>query len=194
MSGINFLPAGFTLLEAAALDLLNPVLFIQRNIGGFVADITITEEHSDETVITEHPVEQGAEITDHSYLRPGTVTITAGWSNSSPGALGDPAYVQNIYAALLALRATRQPFNVVTGKRSYTNMLFKRISTTTDEKTENAMIITAELQEILIATTQTVTTPDSTNMANPSNNAGDVSRGSQNLVSDPPNFNSSALA
>lgn len=189
---INFLPAGISLLQAAALDLLSPVLFIQRNIGGFVADCTISEEHSDEMVITKHPVEQGAEITDHSYLQPARVTVTAGWSNSSPGALGNPSYVQSMYAALLSLRATRQPFDVVTGKRAYTNMLFQRISTRTDEKTENALIIEAELQEILIATTSTVSTPDSSVMNSPSNNGGLANRGNQNVISNPPNFNEAA--
>ena len=189
---INFIPVGLTLIQAGALRLISPTLFMPRNMGGFVADVTIEEDSEDEMMITEHPVERGAAITDHSYVRPSRVTIKAGWSNSSFSALGNPFYVQAVYAALLQLQKTRQPFDIVTGKRAYTNMLFRRLSVKTDEKSENALDLTAQCQEIIIASTQTVSTPEAKNMANPQSDAGVSNRGSVSATTNPGNFNAAA--
>lgn len=47
-----------------------------------VPQATIEETHHDELEMTDHPVEQGASITDHAYKRPAEVVIRAAWSNS----------------------------------------------------------------------------------------------------------------
>lgn len=49
--------------------------------------ITIEERHHDEIVITDHPVEKGAQISDHFYKLPAEVVIRCAWSNS-PSASG----------------------------------------------------------------------------------------------------------
>lgn len=181
---------GFSLAEAAALNLSSAIFIRPRNIAGrFVPDATIEEHHDDELVITEHPVEQGAEITDHSYKRPVRLTLRVGWSNSSPRALGNPIYIDAIYAQFLALQASRIPFTILTGKRAvYTNMLARRVSVTTDEKTENALMMTIECQEIIIATTQILTVPPTASMANPQSTASAVNVGPQSL-GPAPNYN-----
>jgi hypothetical protein len=179
-----FLPASISFVAGVVEGLLSPVLFLQRNIGGFIADVTIEEDHTDEVVITDHPVERGASTTDHAFKRPSTVAIKAGWSNSSGTALGNPFYVQLVYNAMLALQASLVPFSITTGKRIYDNMLIRRLSVITDEKTEYALSATFECQEILIANTQTVssTSGDPTNMQDPVNNAATVNSGSKSVV------------
>jgi hypothetical protein len=47
-----------------------------------IPDATIEEVHTDDMEITDHPVEQGASISDHAFKRPAEVVITAGWSDS----------------------------------------------------------------------------------------------------------------
>lgn len=47
-----------------------------------IPDATIEEVHTDDLEITDHPVEQGATISDHAFKRPAEVVITAGWSDS----------------------------------------------------------------------------------------------------------------
>ena len=95
------------------------------------------------------------------------MTIRCGWSNSSLRALlgvvegildgsFDTDYVRTTYNKFLALQASRELFDVVTGKRSYKNMVISRISVVTDGTSENALMMTCECQEILLATTQTV--------------------------------------
>jgi hypothetical protein len=162
---VSLIPAGLSVLAASIDNLINPVLFVQRNIGGFVADVTVREHHIDELAMTDHPVEQGANVSDHSYKRPATVTIEAAWSNSSFQSGGDPNYTNAIYDQFLSMQADRTTFNIVTGKRQYQNMLAARVSVVTDEKTEQALFMTVECKEILIAQTQIVTV-NSSNMQN----------------------------
>lgn len=123
-----------------------------RAIGMIFADVTVEENHRDEVIITQHPVEGGGVITDHAYKRPAEVEIRCGFSNSSAGYVG---YVQEQYRALLALQLARQPFNVYTGKRRYRNMLIRGISVVTDPHSENILMATVALQEIIIVSTQT---------------------------------------
>src|SRR3990172_5251178 len=101
---MSLIPFGISIAAAAVLDLINPVLFLQRNIGGFIADVTVEEIHFDTLQITRQPVDQGAAATDHAYKDPSTVIIKAGWSNSSPEAFGDPGYVNDTYQQFLDLQ------------------------------------------------------------------------------------------
>lgn len=38
-----------------------------------IPDVTIAETHSDEVVVTTHPVDTGAQIADHAYRQPASV-------------------------------------------------------------------------------------------------------------------------
>lgn len=180
---MSIIPLGLSIPILGALNLINPVLFRQRNIGGFIADVTVSEQHVDELAITDHPVEQGAAVTDHAFKRPSVVVIEAGFSDASYAALGDPNYVNDIYDAFLTLQASRQPFDVVTGKRAYSNMLFQRISTRTDEKTENALFLTCECREIILVNTQTVALPNADAQKNPEVTAPTQNGGAMQLQS-----------
>jgi len=114
-----------------------------RSFGGIIPDVTIEETGSDDLEITQHPVQQGAAITDHSYKKPVTLKMELGFSEKS----GDLSIT---YQKLLDLQNKRTPIDVMTGKRAYKNMMIKSLSQTTDVKTENVLIINAELTEIII--------------------------------------------
>lgn len=189
---MNLIPLGTTVAIAAAARLILPFVLKPRIIGGFIPNVTVEEHHEDELVITEHPVENGAEITDHSYKRPEKVTIKCGWSNSSFAALGNPAYIDQIYQAFLALQRSRQPFMILTGKRSYTSMLARKVSVTTDEKTENILMMVVECQQVIIAVTQTVTVPAQAAMKTPAANAATNLTGTRAATPNPQTFNITA--
>lgn len=179
---MSFLPLGVTALQAVALGLLKTVLIRPRSIGGILADVTIDERHSDELEITQHPVEQGAAITDHSFKRPASVTIRIGFSNSGKyGALLGPDYVEQCYTQLLNLQASREPFDIVTGKRVYRNMLIASLGVTTDETTEFSLMATVECQEVIIVETVTTTTPDPKVMKSPEATASTTNLGTKSL-------------
>jgi hypothetical protein len=177
MSGI--IPVGVSLINALTDGLIGPIVIRQRNIGGFVADVTIREDHEDELVVTDNPVEQGADVTDHSFKAPARLTVDIGYSNSSVQANADPNYVNTQYANFLALQATRQSFDVITGKRNYTNMVITSLHTTTDQATENALFLTVKMREIIVVDTQTVSVPPSSNMASPQDNGATQGQGTQ---------------
>ena len=110
-------------------------------------------------MITNHPVQNGANITDHAYKQPAMLSLRYGWSTS--GAifsldLGAPS-VDDVYSMLLNLQESRQPFDVVTGKRSYTNMLIRSIDLVTDKTTEKSIIVDVLLQQVIIVETQAAT-------------------------------------
>lgn len=64
-------------------------LFLPKSntIGSVTIDTTLEESYDDTLEITEHPVEAGAAITDHSFKRPMELVLTCGWSDSSPSGL-----------------------------------------------------------------------------------------------------------
>lgn len=174
---MSLLPLGASIAQVALLTLVNPTLIIPRSIGSFIADVTVEEHHIDDLEITDHPVERGAAISDHAFKRPAHVLIKAGYSSSGLGALGDPTYINTVYNQFLELQASRRPFDILTAKRSYSNMLIRRLGVTTDARTENALLLNVECREVFIATTQTVTVPDPKNMKNPESTAGTINRG-----------------
>lgn len=67
-----------------------------------IAQAVIEEKHHDELEITEHPVEQGAMITDHAFKRPAELTLRLGWSNS-------PTSRGNFVNPLIATAAANSP-------------------------------------------------------------------------------------
>ena len=158
---------------------------------GFLADVTVEERHSDELRVTENPVEQGAAITDHAFKVPARLTLRVGFSNSNP-LVGNPAYVDIVYQLFLLLQSSAIPFGLVTFKRLYSNLLITRLETFTDEKWSNAMMLTVEMREIILVSTQTVSVPPTQNMAAPGINGATQSTGSNSLTPGT-GFNSSAV-
>ena len=167
---MSLIPVGTSIAIAAAEGLIGAFFARYREIGGIIADVTIEETHTDRSEITQHPVEQGAAITDHAYDQPQRVTIVAGWSNSSLQSLGNPNYVQEVYQTFLALKSARVPFDIVTGKRTYQNMLVELIVEHTDKHWENAMQLTIECREVILVNTQTVSVPSNSVMSDPESN------------------------
>lgn len=72
-------------LNAASLEQI--AITPRNNIGGVEVQATLEEVYNDSLQLTDHPVEAGAQITDHSFKRPTELVLRCGWSNSSPQAL-----------------------------------------------------------------------------------------------------------
>lgn len=71
---------------------------------------------------------------------------------------------REVYEKLLKLQSDRIPFDVVTGKRLYSNMLLQNLEVTTDRFTENVLSATLTLREIIITSTQRIQVADKSNM------------------------------
>lgn len=157
------------------MDFLSTLFHLQsRKIGMIVPSVVISEKHSDRLEITEHPVEVGAAVSDHAYKLPSEVIMQVGFAGG--GALLD--FASNLtasglfgmspretYNQLLKLQSDRVPFDVVTGKRLYKNMLLQNLEVATDRLTENVLSATLTLREVIITSTQAVQVADKSNMS-----------------------------
>lgn len=180
-----------------ALGLIRPT----RKIGDIVANVTMEEKHHDVLEITDHPVERGANISDHAFKRPNEVTIRCGWSDSvgTIGADGEQVdsgtgvgstSVADIYQQLLTLQASAVPVDVYTGKRKYTDMLLQSITTETDAKTEYSLICLIVLRQVIIVnTTITQVSAPAADQADPSRTDPVENDGTKQLVEADPNNN-----
>lgn len=147
------------------MDILSTLFQQQsRRIGLIVPSVVISEKHNDTLEITEHPVEVGAAISDHAYRRPSEVVMQVGFAGG--GSLLDFLDTTSIglsaglspketYQELLDLQSSRVPFDVVTGKRIYTNMLIRALEVTTDRTSENVLSAVLTLREVIITSTTT---------------------------------------
>ncbi|MBD1228574.1 phage baseplate protein [Xenorhabdus griffiniae] len=154
------------------MDILSTLFFQNtRKIGLIVPSVVISEKHIDATEITEHPVQYGAAISDHAYDKPAEVTMEIGFAGG--GSLIDgfdtPTKIfdfdteeilgknpKEVYEQLLKLRASKEPFDVITGKRRYRNMLIRAIEVKTDKTSENVLMVTLTLREVIIVDIATV--------------------------------------
>lgn len=221
------------LAELVLLGPLNEQLnILQSNtIGGIQVDTTLEEFYEDAVEVTEHPVQRGAQITDHSFKRPMELVLTCGWSDSSSsgflggigsallsgvsptlsgivgiaggisnlfnpgagtsgsfsgGAMVASDYVAGIYSQLLQMQEARQPVSVVSGLRSYDNMLIPALRVRRDEKTKYTLMVHCFLKEVILVDTQQSTVPPQANQANPASTADTVNAGAQQLQSASP--------
>ncbi|MEM8258232.1 hypothetical protein Q4R52_18980 [Morganella morganii] len=155
------------------MDILS-TLFSQntRKIEMIVPSVVISEKHSDSSEITEHPVQvpggEGFTVSDHTFDRPSEVTMEIGFAGG--GSLIDGfdtssmfdistglklgSSPREIYQQLLDLKAGKKPFDVITGKRDYKNMLIRAIEVTTDNTSENVLMVVLTLRQVIIVETK----------------------------------------
>lgn len=138
---------------------------IIRNVGGLVFDATFQEKHEIGAEVTENPVETGVNVADHMFMKPIRVTISAGVSdtpldsNANDQFGGSSSRSQAAYNLLTQLQASFEPFAVQTGLQLYKNMVVKNITCIQDKDTSSAFIFEAELQQVILVSTQIVTMP-----------------------------------
>jgi hypothetical protein len=133
----------------SVFDLPEVTFTPKRSIGSFTAQMTVEEISNDDLEITEHPVQEGASITDHCFVKPPELSIRASFEPDFESSLNE------IYQNLLSLQSSRQPFSVTTGKRSYKNMLMQSLTVDTDKTTENILSIRVRLREIRLVQLET---------------------------------------
>jgi hypothetical protein len=134
----------------------------ERAIGAFQATVTIEENSNDELEITSHPVQQGASITDHSYMKPAMLTVRALYTDN-------PSKLVEVYAQLQKMQTDRIPMKVVTGKRTYNNMLMRSLSQTNGSTSENILQVSFDLQEVFITALEVASVPPRERQAQPEN-------------------------
>lgn len=157
----------------------------KRKIGPIDVQVVTDESTSDILTITKQPVQQGASITDHAYKEPTSFSmrilfkdqnIVSAFLNTFNG-----SGLSKIYQDLLDLQNSRQPFDIITPKRIYRNMLFASLGQTTDKTTENCLSIQASFQEIIIVSISAVQVPRSS-LRNPGANGATQNAGKKSAL------------
>lgn len=149
----------------------NALLYCKTNIGGYFFDGFIKIDHSIEAQITEHPVETGASIVDHAYIKPAELSMNIMVSDVHASFIegqfsGSLARHVNAWNLLKQIQADRIPVSVLTKLGLYDNMLIQRITATDTYETYNALNADVTLREIPIARVRTLkisSTPQTTN-------------------------------
>lgn len=154
---------------------------IVRDFGGLVFDAVFEETHEATLVVTDNPVETGVVVSDHAYMSPLKLTISAGVSDTplsvwdTTGGDGenyfayadigtdpftsDSSRSKKAFEMLTDLQKQAEPFSVQTGLKLYENMVCVSIRTSQDKDSSNVLIFEAELREVIIVSTQSVTYP-----------------------------------
>lgn len=159
----------------------------QRSIGTINAQVVINESSSDTLTVTKQPVQQGASITDNSYLEPTVFSCTWYQKDNSFGGLNSitspSTGLSKIYMTFLNLQATRTPFTIVTPKRIYNNMLMTTLSQTTDKNTENILALSMSFQQVIIVSVSTFRVPRSNQKKPASTGATQQAGQKQSIIS-----------
>lgn len=146
-----------------------------RRLGPITGYMTIEEVSSDELVITEHPVQNGSNITDHSYMKQPALSVRIQFSEGD-----SPSTLDETYRRMLELQESRVPFEVVTGRRIYKNMLIKSLRHVTDKNTNSVLSISADLTGIKLTQATTVLLPPRTNQKQPGRTGATEKAGQKN--------------
>ena len=151
-------------------------------------DASLSEMHHGENEITEHPVETGADITDHINPKSDTVTIEGLVSNtpitatqntravSSQGQqlqtttqqeqpAGKVGYAESAYRALLDIKDSGKIITIVTKLRTYTSMAMVSLDVPRNAQVGDVVRFTAVFKAIRTVQNQSFYTPVKTVIA-----------------------------
>lgn len=137
------------------------LIYIKTNINGYFFDAFLSIDHNLQLEMTEHPVQTGASITDHTYLKPNELTMEIGMSDVMAsivdGQFSDGGATRSINAfqILKELWQQRLPLQVVTRLGIYDNMIIQSIAIPDDYTRLNGLRATVKLKELLVATLTT---------------------------------------
>lgn len=113
-------------------------------------DVVPSENHQISSSITDHPVEEGANVSDHARPDPDILTLECVISNTPLGASADPNRSQNAWVALRGLRDRGALVTVVTTLGRYESMEIQSVSVTRDAPTYNALSFTVTFKKIRV--------------------------------------------
>lgn len=187
-----------------ALSLLIDFLFgSDPAIGEIKLDVSINEHHSIDNDVTQYPVEEGADLTDHIRPLPQRITMTGFITNSPLVLLAGFGLAARLEKRTLtaynelkriagrekdALGNLKPPqlVTIVTSLDVYTNMALERLEIPRDKTTGDSIYFTAEFVQVEKPSSESVLIPGenlSTDDTDIAESASSVGRQSANTVS-----------
>ncbi len=122
-------------------------------IGDFLMDVSLNEDHSFESEVTEYPVETGATVTDNIRPRPITISMECLVTNTPIGPIRDKRgvvtdTVDNAYEHLLKIYNAREPVVIRTSLRTFENMALTSLSIPRATGRGDDLRFTASFQQV----------------------------------------------
>lgn len=126
-------------------------------IDGFVIDVAVTEDYNFDCEVTKHPVESGADVTDHVRELPKVITLDCIVSDTP---LGDLLFQRDVdtipsdeaYAHLLGVKGRRRPVTIETKRGVFDNMVIRNLRITETAANGDALRFTVTLEELVLKT------------------------------------------
>lgn len=132
------------------------LLMVKTNLGGYFFDAVFSVDTEHSLTVTQHPVQTGANISDHAFVNPIRMTMQVGVSDAMAyragadyGSDGKTKSVQ-AYRLLCKLQELRTPMQVVTRLNTYQNMLIESIDVSDDVSTLCALKATVNLVQVIV--------------------------------------------
>jgi hypothetical protein len=138
----------------------------------YVPDAVMRVEHQQEAHITEHPVQTGANISDHAYAMPARVTLDIGISDAmaaytssyAPNAVpwvgaavsSKPSKSVNAFATISSWVTGRVLVTLGTRLKVYSNMMVESIAPEETNKTKTSLRCRVTFKQVFIANVQQV--------------------------------------
>ncbi len=138
-------------------------------IDGFEVDVVKSAEHTLGAEITDHPVEKGADTSDHIRLLAAALSMEVIISDTPIGpiatrrgdVLADGSLTNapslDALAWLETVRLRREPITVFTGTKSYENMGLKSFSHVEDSTIGDALRVKLEFKQMEFVTNERTT-------------------------------------
>lgn len=151
-------------------------LFIRsrKSLGGIQLDAVILETHRNTVRLTKNPIEFGADVVDHAVVDPKILSINAEVSDTPLGVAAFGAIVDLVtglfgsatsnnitrsnaaYNALVQIQELREPIDVQTRLKLYTDMIITNIDTSQDKDSSRIVNMNITLEEAIIVQTEIV--------------------------------------
>ena len=140
---------------------IQQLLMVKTNIGGYFFDAIFSTDTEHSLTITQHPVQTGANVSDHAFVNPIRISMQVGVSDAMAyragadyGGDGSTKSIQ-AYRLLCKLQELRIPMDVVTRLNTYKNMLIESIEVNDDVSTLCALKATVNLVQVLVVNVST---------------------------------------
>lgn len=118
------------------------VIAFSSLIGPVPLNVLLSEKHTSEVEVTSNPIETGAEVNDHAYVKPKKVELEVADRNAAA-----------TFNALVTFQESRTPFTLVTGFRLYENMIITEIDATRDKSFSKVLKATVRIKEVKLVET-----------------------------------------
>lgn len=174
------------------------------SIGSLEIDAVISEQHSFENEISEHPVHRGADIADHKRRKLRTVTMTGIVSNypiqfqitaAANAVTGqNKKRAETAWETLQKMAGGEELIDVFTSLGPpYENMVIQSVTCTRDVTSQHHIEFTAVMREFILVSSETSEIPAQRTERGPETNSGTKAGKNEPLRSNAANISNTPL-